>query len=561
MPSSDASVPGDSPRSEPPISPPPRRRLPAWAITIPLLCLAAYGGYRLGQPAASTQTGGFGQGQFSQAGAGGQRQGQGGQAAGAQGQPQTNPSQAGPSSSGQSAGGAANAADGQGSGRRRAGAGAGSTGGQAQPGQTQTGQAGQFGPGTAQGQTGAGRGQFGQGGFGSGRAGRSGGGVTIPVTATAVKAGTLTTSRSTTGTVAPAQTTSVSTRSSGTVTTLSAQVGQSVKAGQTVVLLSNSDLNASVQSAQNALQSAQAQLANQSTTLTSNRTQLEQAVKSAQLALQNAQQTYTASKAIYDVGALAKSALDTQALAVQQAQGNLVTAQANLSANTTASSSGLRNLQISVDTARLNLQQAQTAAANVKVVAPFDGQVTALSVTDGEYLNAGSPAFSLVSSARTLTFNAPPSEAAALTVGRPLSFSVAQTSYPIKISQNPGAPTGGSVQLTARFIGEKLPPLGSVGTVQYQSTVGTGTLVPTTALQIDNANTSVYVVAGGKAKMQDVTVIGQTGDTAVVSGLKAGAQVIGQPPAGLIDGASVSTGSGGAGRGQGGGFGGPPGAR
>ena len=547
MPSSDASVPSDSPRSEPPttLSPAPRRRLPAWAITIPLLCLAAYGGYRLGQPAASTQTGSFGPGQFSQAGgAGTQRQGQGQQGQGNQtagARTQTNPSQSGAassgqSSSGQSAAGAASGAGAQGSRQRRAGA----------AGQPQTGQ------GAAQGQTR-------QAGREEARAG-SGAGVTIPVTAAAVKAGTLTTSRSTTGTVAAAQTTTVSARSSGTVQSTDVQVGQTVKAGQTVVLLSNSDLNASVQSAQNALQSAQAQLANQSTTLAANRTQLEQAVKSSQLALQSAQQTYSASKQIYEVGALAKSALDAQALAVQQAQGNLVTAQANLSANTTASSSGLRNLQISVDSARIALQQAQTAAANVKVVAPFDGQVTALSVTNGEYLNAGSPAFSMVSSARSLTFNAPPSEAAALTVDRVLSFKAGQTSYPIKISQNPGSPTNGSVQLTARFIGDKLPPLGAVGTVQYTSTIGKGTLVPTTALQIDNATTTVYVVEGNKAKIQVVTVIGQTGDTAVVSGLKAGAQVISQPPAGLIDGATVSTDSAsGGGQGAQGGFGGPPG--
>ena len=497
MPSSDASVPVKSPHSEPPISPP-SRRLPAWAITIPLLCLAAYGGYRLGQPTATIQT----TSGFSQAG-GASSQIQLGQASGSQGQnSQTD------------------------TGQKSANTGS----------QSQTGQAAQ-----------------------NAAKAPDQAGVTIPVTAAAVKAGALTTNRSTTGTVAAAQTTTVTARSSGTVQTIEAQVGQSVQAGATVVLLSNPDLNASVQSAQNALQSAQAQLANQSTTLTANRTQLEQAVKSAQLALQNAQQTYTASKQIYDVGALAKSALDTQALAVQQAQGNLVTAQANLSANTTASSSGLRNLQISVDSARIALQQARTAAANAKVVAPFSGQLTAVAVTGGEYLNAGSEAFSLVSSARTLTFNAPPSEAAALTVGRQLSFKAGQTNYPVKISQNPGSPTNGSVPLTARFIGEKLPPLGAVGTVQYTSTVGKGTLVPTTALQIDNATTSVYVVTGGKAHIQNVTVIGQTGDTAVVSGLKAGSQVITQPPAGLIDGASVSTDAA-SGRGQGaGGFGGPPG--
>ena len=517
MPSSDISAPGETPptppNSTPPQttpSPPARRRLPTWAITIPLICLAAYGGYRLGQPAASSQ-GGFGQGQFGQGG--GQRSAQG---------------------SAQGAGGQAGTASGAASQART---------GQGQTGQGAAGQAGAAG--------GAGRRGAGQSGAGAGRSG----GVTLPVTAVIVKAGTLTTNRSNTGTVAPSQTSTVNSRSSGTVSQVNAQVGQDVKAGQTVVLLSNSDLNASVQNAQNALQSAQAQLANQTATLGSNRTQLEQAVKSAQLALQNAQQTYNASKQIYDAGALAKSALDAQALAVQQAQGSLVTAQANLNANTTSSTTGLRNLQISVDSAKIALQQAQTAAANVKVVAPFDGQITAIPVTGGEYLSAGSPAFSLVSSARTLTFNVPPNEASALTVGRQLSFNAGQQTYTIKVAQNPGAPTGGTVPISARFIGDKLPALGTVGSVQYASTVGSGTLIPSTALQSDNNKSLVYLVENGKAKIQDVTVIGQASGTAVVSGLKAGAQIIDQPPAGLIDGAGVSTDSAG-GQGQGGGFGG-----
>ena len=360
--------------------------------------------------------------------------------------------------------------------------------------------------------------------------------------------------------MAPAQTSTVNSRSSGTVSDVAAQVGASVKAGQTVVLLSNTDLNAAVDSARNALQSAQAQLDNQSATLTSGRTQLEQAVKSAQLALQNARQTYAASQKVYEVGALAKTDLDAQALSVQQAQATLVTAQANLDANTTARTSGLRNLQISVDSARIALTQAQTAAANVKVVAPFDGQITALPVTGGEYLSAGSPAFSLVSSARTLTFNVPPAEAASLTVGRQLSFVAGQQTYTIKVAQNPGSPTSGTVPITARFIGDSLPALGTVGSVQYASKVGTGTLIPSTALQSDNNKSLVYLIQSGKAKLQTVTVIGQASGKAVVSGLRAGVQIIDQPPAGLIDGASISTeAAGGQGQGgQGGGFGGRP---
>ncbi|WP_420595474.1 efflux RND transporter periplasmic adaptor subunit [Deinococcus sp.] len=541
MQSPEASVPGEPTRTAPP---PPRRRLPAWAITIPLICLAAYGGYRLGQPAASSQTtNGFGQGQAGGQQAG-QRSGQTGQTQAKQtptGQAQAGGTQA---QAGQGAAGATGAA-GTGSGRQGTGQAGQGTARNAQTGANQTG--------TAQGQSRRGTGQRGAGGA-------TANSVTIPVTAVAVKAGTLTTNRSNTGTVASAQTSTVNSRSSGTVSSVAAQVGASVKAGQTVVLLSNTDLNSAVDSARNTLQSAQAQLDNQSATLTSGRTQLEQAVKSAQLALQNAQQNYAASQKVYAVGALAKTDLDAQALTVQQAQATLVTAQANLNANTTSSTTGLRNLQIGVDNARIALTQAQTAAANVKVVAPFDGQLTALPVTGGEYLSAGSPAFSLVSSARTLTFNVPPAEAASLTVGRQLSFVAGQQTYTIKVAQNPGSPTSGTVPITARFIGDSLPALGTVGSVQYASKVGTGTLIPSTALQSDNNKSLVYLIQSGKAKLQTVTVIGQASGQAVISGLKAGVQIIDQPPAGLIDGASISTeAAGGQGQGgQGGGFGGRP---
>ncbi|MDV6373677.1 efflux RND transporter periplasmic adaptor subunit [Deinococcus arenicola] len=555
MASPEASVPTGSPRENPPRVP--RRRLPAWAITIPLLCLAAYGGYRLGQPTASPQAGGgFGQSQ----GQGGQ--GQGGQGGGAGRTGAGSQAGTGQAAAGQAAAAQADAGATAGTGRAggaQAGAGqtgAGQTGSrQGAQGQSGQGQAGADQAGGGQARTGQAAGRQGQSRQGAGEGGAGGGGVTVPVTTVTVKAGTLTTSRSNTGTVAPAQTATVNSRSSGTVSTINAQVGQDVKAAQTVVLLSNPDLNASVQSAQNALQSAQAQLDNQTSTLADNRTQLNQAVTSAQLSLGNAQKTYAGQKALFDVGALARTALDAQNLAVQQAQGNLVTAQANLNANATARTTGLRNLQISVDNARISLSQAQAAATNVKITAPFDGQLTALPVTGGEYLNAGTPAFSLVSSARTLTFNVPPAEAASLTVGRQLSFVAGQSTYVIKVAQNPGAPTGGTVPITARFIGDSLPALGTVGSVQYASRVGTGTLIPSTALKSDNNQSLVYLLKGGKARLQNVTVIGQADGQAVVSGLDAGVQVVDQPPAGLIDGANVSTGAAG-GQDQGGGFGG-----
>lgn len=391
---------------------------------------------------------------------------------------------------------------------------------------------------------------------------RRGSGAVIAVTASPAKAGTLTTQRSATGTVAAAQTTVVSSRSSGNVSALNATVGQNVAAGQVLARLSNPDLNAAVASAQNALQSAQAQLESQQASLRASRAGLEANVKSAQLSLQNAQQTYRASQQLYAAGALSRSELNTQAVAVQNAQSSLAAAQGNLAQNTTSQQSGLRDSQLAVDKARIALSQAREQAGAVTVTAPYAGQITAVSVAAGQYISSGTAVATLVGGAAQLTFNVPPSEATRFTIGRQLTFKVGQQSYPVKVSANPGAASSGVVPITARFVGTARPASGTVGAVNYTSVVGKGVLVPTTALQTDNDQVSVFTVSGGKAKSQQVTVLGQTGDTAVVSGLTAGTQVIGTPPAGLFDGVAVDTSGAGraGGRGDGpmGGPGGPP---
>lgn len=369
----------------------------------------------------------------------------------------------------------------------------------------------------------------------------SGTGVTLPVQAVAVEEGTLSTERRLTGTVASAQTTTVSARASGTVTTIAVEVGGEVEAGQTVLALTNSDLNSSVDSARNALETAQVQLRSQTNSVSSSRAQLQQQVTSAAAALANTQQSLSGLQQLAAIGAASRTEVNNQLAQVEAARTTLVTAQANLAENTRAQTEGLAEARLAVERAQITLNQAQAAAGAVRITAPFAGQITGLNVGEGQYLAANSEAFSLVSRQRQVSVNVPATEASTLPVGAALTFVVGQQKYPLKVAQNAGAPTNGSVPTTARFIGSALPALGTVGSVVYSAKVASGILVPSTALQVDGDQTYVFTIESGKAQQQPVTVLGQAGTQSAVSGINAGNEVITQPPTGLLDGASVST--------------------
>ncbi len=364
----------------------------------------------------------------------------------------------------------------------------------------------------------------------------------IAVAATEAKNGSLITTRTATGTVATTQQTVVSARTSGTVSGLPVSVGSTVSAGQTVVNLSSSDLTTAVQSAQNALDTARVSLTTQANQTTGSRGQLQAAASSAQITLQNAQTTLAAQERLYGIGAISQTDLNTARAAVQQAQSSLSSAQNALSQNSRAGTETLASLRLAVQRAQITLTQAQQAAAEAKVTAPFDGQVTALSVTGGQYLNAGTAAFTLTSSSRQVNFSVPPSQSSSVKIGQLLTYTVGQTKYSLKVTQNAGAPVNGNVQVVARFVDTgTLPVLGTVGSVSYPFTVASGVLIPSTALQLDGEKTAVFTVANGKAKQVDVTVLGQANSQAAVSGLDSGVQVITVPPSGLLDGASVTT--------------------
>ncbi|RJF69159.1 HlyD family efflux transporter periplasmic adaptor subunit [Deinococcus cavernae] len=440
---------------------------------------------------------------------------------------------------------------GRGSGNRTSGAATSSEAGAGNA--ARTGRSGEAGAGQAQ----SGQGQRGQTQRGQAQGQQTDGGVVTPVSATEVKAGTLTTQRRLSGTVSATQSTTVNARVTGVVRSVKAGVGDQVSSGQEVLVVSSPDLQSAVQTAESNLAAAQQEWRSRQRVLTSGRVSLQQAITSAQNTLNNARKQLNSLQQLYAVGAVARSEVDAQQVAVSSAQSALLTAQSNLTDTTQGAQEDVSAAQLSVQKAQIALQQAQRDAAVTRLTAPYGGTLTAVNLSEGETVSSGTPAFTLVSSTLAVKVNVPATEAASLPAGTQLKFVVGQQTYPLKVAQVGGGTTG-SVPVTARFTTERLPASGTVGSVIYTAKVGQGILLPSTALLADNDKTYVFVIQAEKAQRTQVTVLGQAGTQSVVQGIPSGVQVITQPPSGLVSGSSVTTSNGGGARQGGFGAGGPP---
>ena len=325
----------------------------------------------------------------------------------------------------------------------------------------------------------------------------------IPVQATVVQYGPLNTDHSAAGTIVPVVQSQVAAQVSGVVVRVYHLAGVWVKEGDVVVQLDDSQLRLALETAQAALSSAKIGVDKAKTQLDlANLTlQRDESLIKQKLIPQNQVDTDTSNAAAANQTYLASEAAVTQ------------------------SDAQLRQ-------AELNLQYSS-------IKAPFAGQLAAVNVTPGEYVGQNTSVFVLVSPDREIGFNVPPSDAPNLAVGTPGTFTYDGRPYAAHVSQAPSAPINGVVPMVALLSSSSLPPYGSVGTVDYKLSLGDGVLVPISALQTNGNQDFVYAIQGGKATTQVLTVVAESGTTAAVTGVPSGAQVILNPPPGLLEGSPV----------------------
>jgi multidrug efflux pump subunit AcrA (membrane-fusion protein) len=390
---------------------------------------------------------------------------------------------------------------------------------------------------------GAQRGQGGPGGPNGAPNGASAPGerraAVVPVQAVVASEGLLSSDRSTAGVVSAAVQSQVASQVAGVVKSVLRVAGDWVKEGEEVVRLDDAQLKLSLATAEAALQNARINLAVGQENSDQASPKLALQLQSAKAAVDSAQKYYDAQKALFDLGGISASALDTAESQLLTAKANLEGAKSSLDQNAKSGDQTIAQLRLAVAQAQNQLAQAELNLRNASIRAPFAGQISAVNVQAGMYAGVNASAFTLVSAERRITFNIAPSDAPALPVGTPLSFAYNGKAYPIMVRQAPSAPIGGTVPMSASAPASLELPFGAVGSVSYEVAVARGVLVPLGALgTLENRN-YVFCVEDGKAVMRDVAIVGEAGATAAVSGIASGSVIVVNPPPGLIQGAAV----------------------
>ena len=384
------------------------------------------------------------------------------------------------------------------------------------------------GAGGTQGRSGAGGSQGAPAGFGS-----------IAVLAAIARVGPLTAGNSTAATVAPIMTSTVASQVAGVVATVSHLAGDWVRKGDPVVLLDTSQLKLAVDNAQASLASAKIAYAVAQDSTSQDDPKLTLQVQSAQSAVDSAQKNYDSQKALLDLGGTPASSVDQALSQLQQAQANLKAAQTALEQNKKSDVWTLQQSRLAIDQAQVQLETVELNLQNASISAPFGGQIAAVTVNPGMYVSQNTPVFTIVTEGKEITFSIPPADAPNLPVGTSVGFSYQGSTWAVKVSQAPVAPLNGVVPMVAAVPSSFPVPYGAVGTVTYSLTVAHGAVVPIAALQTAEDQTYVFTIQNGKAAVSNVTIVGQSGTMAAVSGIPDGSQLIVSPPPGLLAGSAV----------------------
>ena len=189
----------------------------------------------------------------------------------------------------------------------------------------------------------------------------------------------------------------IASKISARVSEISVDIGSQVNQGDTIIKLDTQDLQAQVDQAQAAVNTAQASLAN-----ATNSTRPEQ-IAQAQASLDNATESYTVAQKNYD---RTKTLVEAEANTQQQlesAQQQLVAAESQQKSaqeqlnmlNSGATETSINVYKAQVEQAQAALKTAQTALSNGTITSPISGVVNAKNINVGEMASANTTLLSI----------------------------------------------------------------------------------------------------------------------------------------------------------------------
>lgn len=377
----------------------------------------------------------------------------------------------------------------------------------------------------------------------------------LPVTAQAAKIGTLVSTFGLTGTIVPARQGNLASVISGTVRDVNVQIGDRVTAGQVLVQIDDSTLQAQLSQDEATLAEAQARLRQESATNRGNALTTSSSLQSAQVAYDTALANNQRNESLFRQGYISQQAIDQSRSELAAAAAALRSAQvaaqnASMSSGqTSAAQADLASMQAAVSADSAAVENVQTQIAQAAVRAPFDGIVTQRNVDPGSLASPGTPLVQVSQlDPAYVNVGIPDSDLQYVRAGSDATVSVdalSGRSWHGAVDHLNAAAGQGTLTYLARI---SLPnpdtalKAGMVANVTFIAAHKSGVLiVPRGAIaSTDNGNV-VYVVDKGKAKMRPVTVGLQAQDSAQISGagISAGTLVITQRPDALADGSPV----------------------
>lgn len=200
-----------------------------------------------------------------------------------------------------------------------------------------------------------------------------------------------------TGEIKASESTSVSSKASGTAKAVYREIGDYVNAGDILLQIDDTDYRTQYNQANAAYQSALAQY-NSITNGTAQQTklQLETALNAAKIEYNNAKINYDNQKVLYENGAISKVTYDSAVTRYENAQLNLNTAQSNydLTVDVVLQESKA-SAKAALDSASVAVQAAQNALNNTIVRAPISGYIASRNANKGQMVAAGVEVFSI----------------------------------------------------------------------------------------------------------------------------------------------------------------------
>ncbi|MGB9792869.1 MAG: efflux RND transporter periplasmic adaptor subunit [Thermacetogeniaceae bacterium] len=315
-----------------------------------------------------------------------------------------------------------------------------------------------------------------------------------------------------TGTLVPARTVNIFTKLTGQVKSVSADVGDNVRAGQLLIQLDTPELEAQLRQAEAAVNVAKDQAE-----------QARIAVESAKINLDLAQKTYDRMKALADAGAVSQSQLDEVQTKLDLAKQQYASAQKQYAI---ATGSALRQAEAAVETLRTQL-------ANREIVSPISGTVTNRNINPGELAAPGVALLTIAdTSALKLGATVPQAVVSYLRLGQAVKVTV--DALPGRMFEGkivrlgPVSATTGEyfpIEIEVKNTGDL--KAGMTGRARLQLSGLRGIVVPLSAVKTSNGKQYVFVVKPDGTVRKRAVTLGPRNDSrvVVVSGLKEGEMI------------------------------------